>query len=149
MQAAGEIDDRRLGTLGDADKDVSFGRQDRAGGQLAFGERQTEPRADAHHFARATHLGAEHDVDAGELDEREDAFFYRDMTRHRIFSHALLGERHAGHHFGGDFGDRHPGRLGNKRYGAAGAWVDFDDVDNRLAVFFFHGKLHVHQADDA
>jgi len=36
-----------------------------------------EVSVDPHHLAGRAHLGAEHDVDPGELGEREDALFHR------------------------------------------------------------------------
>ena len=54
--------------------------------------------------------------------------------RHRLARSALLGQRHAGHHLGRDLGQRHAGRLGDERHRAAGPRVDFEHVDDRLAV---------------
>ncbi len=46
---------------------------------------------------------------------------------------------------GRDLGDRHAGRLGDERHGAAGPGIDLQDVD--IAVL--DRELHVHQTDHA
>ena len=82
-QLACELDDVLLVPIGDADEDLARFRQHDPG-RLALGKRDREPLADAHHFAGAPHFRAEHDVDAGELAERKDAFLDRHVRRNRL-----------------------------------------------------------------
>ena len=94
-QPAGQIDDGLFVPLADAEKNLAFGRQHGAGGELALGEGDAEPLADAHHFAGAPHLRAEHDIDAGELAEREDAFLDADVRGNRLARQAQFRQLHA------------------------------------------------------
>ena len=59
-----------------------------------------------------------------------------------------FGQFCTGHDFGGNVGDGNAGGFGNKGNGAAGARVDFKDVDVDLVVFFFDRELDIHQTDD-
>jgi hypothetical protein len=145
----GKIDDRRVGPMGDADEDVSFSRQNGAGGELAFGKCQRELRADAHHFARRTHLGAQHDIHTAELDEREDRLFDGNSLGRGVFGEALLLERDTRHHLGRHLGRWQTSCLRNERHGAAGTWIDFNNVKSWFVFLLLHRELHVHQSNDA
>ena len=88
-------------------------------------------------------------IDAGEAGEREDGFLDRDMRAGCAVRLAAIGgeglvQRLAGHDAGGDLGDRLADGLGDKRHGARGARVDFEDVDRAV----LDGELDVHQAAD-
>ena len=140
--ALGDADD--VGAVGffDADEDVAFGGQGAAGSHLAFGEGHAEVVVDAHDFAGALHFGAEDDVHAGELAEGEDGFFDAVMLRNDFFGEAEFFQGLASHDFGGEFGQWDADGFADEGRGAAGAGVDFDDIQ----VVTFDGELHVHQA---
>ena len=55
-----------------------------------------------------------------EFAEGKYAFLDRNVWRDRFASDSQFGQCHARHHFGGDLGDGHPRRLGDKRHRAAG-----------------------------
>ena len=61
--------------------------------------------------------------------KRKHAFFDRNVFRDRFFGEAQVGQSCAGHDFGGDVGDRDARGFGDKRNGAAGARIDFQNVN--------------------
>ena len=78
-----------------------------------------------------------------EAVEGEDGFLDRPILRPDFLGEPKLLERLAGHHPGGQFGQRHADGLADERHRARGARVDFQHIDGVA----FHGVLHVHQAD--
>ena len=96
-------------------------RQRGAGGQLALGERHRHGVVNAHDFAGGPHFRPKDDVYAGEFVERKDAFLDREMCRRDFVLNAEFVECLADHHQRGVLGQRHSGRLGDKRDCARGA----------------------------
>ena len=128
-----------------AHKSLAAPREHFARREGRLGERLREGVADAHHLAGGLHFRTEYGVDPRELDEREDRLFHADVVRNRFMREALLFQCHASHATRRDLGERRADALGNERHRAGGTGIDFDDVH----VAILHGKLHVHQADDA
>ena len=137
-----------LEAVGNAQEYLAVAGQYGAGRQLALGEGDGKAFADAHHFAGGLHFRAQHDVDAGKLDEGENGFLDGDVAGDRLAEIALVGQRHADHYLGGHLGERHARGLGDERHGAARPGVHLEHVHVRPAVFAFDGVLDVHQASD-
>jgi hypothetical protein len=109
--------------------------------KLGFGEGAGEVGVNAHDFTGGPHFRAEHGVDAGEACERHHRFFHGHVLWLAAGGVEIF-ELGAGHHLGGDLGDRGADGFGHKRHGAAGARVHLDQED--LAVLY--RELHIHQA---
>ena len=85
--------DRRAVLLAHRDQHAAALRQRVAGLDLRLRVGAAEVRVDAHHLARALHLGAEQRVDAGELHEREHGLLHREVSRPDLLGEAELLER--------------------------------------------------------
>ncbi len=57
-------------------------------------------------------------------------------------------QRHPGHDFGGDVGNRDTRRFGNEGSGPAGSRIDFQNIQNGTTLFGLDRELNVHQTDD-
>src|SRR2546423_3915433 len=90
-QAPGNIHSRVFVEVADAEEDFAFGREYSASGKLGLGKGDAEALADAHHLTRAPDLRAEHNIDAREFTEREDAFLDADVSWNRFLCQAELG----------------------------------------------------------
>ena len=134
----------------DAKEHAAAVRKRGAGAQLRLGEGFTKIFTDAHHFTGRSHLRTEGRVDAGEFVEREHGRLHEALRHGQDSGYQASGEMceiaqlFAGHQSDSDLGERHSGSLGDERYGARGARVDFEHVDRRV----LDRVLHVHQADN-
>ena len=140
----GDLHGGGLVAVVDGEEDVASSGEGVEGADLGFGVSHAEVVADAHHFAGGLHLGSEDGVDAGEAGPREDGFFDGVVRRDDFFGEAHVDELFAHHDFGGEFGEGDADRFGDEGDGAAGAGVDFDDVE----FFVLDGELDVHEAAD-
>ncbi len=142
---------RGLSRVPDADEHLAAPGQTHAGGELRLDECLGERFADAHHFAGRLHLRPEDRVDAGKLDERKHRFLDRKVRRHDFARYALARQRLPDHAARGDLGQRPAGRLRHVGHGARRARIDFEHVDDALAVAAVRKldrELDVHQPDD-
>ncbi len=131
-------------------KIAPLGRQQHAGGQLAFGKGDGESLADTHHFAGGAHFRAEHDIDAGEFSEREHAFFDRHVGGDRFpRSMPCSSSEMPAMTLAAMLATGMPVALATKGDRAAGTGIHFQDVEHLFAVLALHGVLNVHQTDHA
>ena len=119
----GEVDAHRLVVRGMAHLE--------ARGDEPFEERLFERFADAEHFARRLHFGAELRVDVVELFKAENGHLDGDVRRIGIEPRAVAEVAQAGadHDLGGKLHHGNARHLGDIRDGARCAGVDFDDVE--------------------
>ena len=102
-----------------------------ARGDEPLEERFFERLADAEHFARRLHFGAELRVDVVELFEAEDGHLDGDVGRIGIEPRAVaeVAQTGADHDLGGKLHHGNARHLGDIRDGARRAGVDLDDVE--------------------
>ena len=102
-----------------------------ARGDEPLEERLFERLADAEHFARRLHFGAELRVDVVELFEAEDGHLDGDVGRIGIEPRAVAEVAQAGahHDLGGELHHGNARHLGDIRDGARRTGVDLDDVE--------------------
>ena len=81
----------------EGDEDVAFARDLVAGSQLALEVGEAAVAIDAHDFAGRLHFRRKRDVDARELDEREDGFLDAHVRHVDFFGEADLFEGFAQH----------------------------------------------------
>ena len=125
----------------EGDEDVAFGRNLVAGGQLALEVGEAAVAIDAHDFAGRLHFRRKRDVDARELDEREDGFLDAHVRHVDFFGEADLFEGFAEHAAARVAGQRDADGLGNERHRTGSARVHFDHVEFAI----LDGELHVHE----
>ena len=128
---------------------IKWARQRFACADLRFNVGFAKGFAYAHDFACRFHFWAKNGVYAREFDEGKHRFLDAEVRRINLCTYALLCQRAPCHAARCDFGQRYAGGFGNKRHGAAGAWIDFKHINHVLLVCTFakllDGKLHVHQ----
>ena len=102
-----------------------------ARGDEPLEERLFERLADAEHFARRLHFGAELRVDVVELFEAEDGHLDGDVGRIGIEPRAVaeVAQTGADHDLGGELHHGNARHLGDIRDGARRTGVDLDDVE--------------------
>ncbi len=138
----GDRESSGLVAIVDGEEDVAADGKGIEGAGLGLGVGHAEVVADAHHFAGRFHFGSKDSVDAGEARPREDRFFDRVVRRDDFFGEAHVGELFAHHDLGGEFSEGDADGFGDEGDSAAGAGVDFDDVE----FFVLDGELDVHEA---
>ena len=112
---------------------------------LGLGEGGAEVVGDAHHLAGPAHLGPSTGSSPGNLTNGKTDSLTKRPSRRGLGGEPQLGQRSPDHHLRRDLGERHAGRLGHERHGAAGARVDLEHVDHAV----LDRVLHVHQAAHA
>src|SRR5207244_10125914 len=94
---------------------------------------------DSQHLTSRFHFRSEGNILALVAQEREDRFLHRKMLRDNLFGEAEPGQSFSRHHFGRQFRERDTDGFAHERYGARGAWVDFEYVK----VFTLERDLHI------
>ena len=124
-------------------------RQDHAGRQLALDEGLAEAHANPHHFAGGFHFRPENRVDTRKLGERKHRLLDAEVWRTHLSTDALLVQTDAGHHSGGDFGQRQSACFRDEGHGTRGARIDLQHVHQLAPVLLLDRELNVHQSDHA
>ena len=123
-ELANERDGLLLVFVLERDEDVALARDLVARCQLALEVGKTAVAIDAHDFAGRLHFRRKRDVDARELDEREDGFLDAHVRHMDFFGEADLFEGFAEHAAACITCKRNTDGLGNERHGAGGARND-------------------------
>lgn len=117
-----ELADERYGLLLvfvlERDENVALARDLVARCQLALEVGKAAVAIEAHDFAGGLHFRRKRDVDARELDEREDGFLDAHVRHVDFFGKADLFEGFAEHAAACVARERHADGLGNERHGA-------------------------------
>ena len=109
---------------------------------------------DAHHFACGLHLGPQVSIDPDQLRHRKNWGLDRDQVLSRPEAGCVteVRQRLAEHHLNGETDHRYTCYLREERDGAAGTWIDLEDVNVRwrpVRALRFRAHDHVldiHQA---
>ena len=143
-QVAGNLHDRWLVVIVDADEGGAFERELHAGANLRLREGGAERRRSAHHLSRGLHLGTEDRIDAGETNEWKHRRLHKEAGYFEIVLEAELLEGTADHYSRGHLRERHARRLRQERHGPRRARIHLEHINHVV----LDRELRVHQADD-
>ena len=116
----------------------------RAGAQLCLVKGTVEFTVKSHDLARRAHFGTKKRIYAREAREGQNGLFHREAFDAGWINQVKIAQGFPGHDSGSNGRNWAAHSFGHERYGAAGAWVDFDQVD----IAILDGELHIHQSDN-